>query len=407
MHVLLIHQGFATPNEPGGTRHFELARGAVEQGHRFTVIASDLGYFSGRRASRAQRMSDGEIVSGIQVRRTYTHPTLHGGFAGQLVSFISFALSSFIEALRVPKIDLVMATSPPIFQAVSAWLASALRRRPLLLEIRDLWPEFIVDMGKLRNPLVIRLARWLERLLYARADHIVVNSPAYVDYLIAKGVAPGKITFLPNGVDPTAFDPSLSGNGLRKSLNIKGKFVVVYAGVMGPANNLDVVLEAAADLHGDKRIVFLLVGDGKARNQLQSQADAQRLENVLFVGAYPKGRMRDFLAVSDACVATLQNIPMFRMTYPNKVFDYMAAGRPVLLAIDGVIREVVEAAGAGLFVAPGDAKSLAEAVRYLADHPHESAAMSRRGRAYVEKHFNRADQSRQFADVLETVAARG
>jgi glycosyltransferase involved in cell wall biosynthesis len=116
--------------------------------------------------------------------------------------------------------------------------------------------------------------------------------------------------------------------------------------------------------------------------------------------------MRHFLGSADACVAILQNIRMFRMTYPNKVFDYMAAGRPILLAIDGVIREVVEKAGAGIYVPPGDPKSLAEAVRYLADHPKEREAMSRNGRSYVEKNFNRADQSRQFTTLLEKLTSQ-
>jgi glycosyltransferase involved in cell wall biosynthesis len=227
MHVLLIHQGFASPNEPGGTRHFELARRAVEQGHQFTVVASDISYIT---ASRRQESRAGETIEGVRVLRAFTHRTLHGSFVGRLFSFISFAASSLLTALRVRDVDLVMGTSPPIFQAVSAWLVASLRRRPLLLEIRDLWPEFAIDMGILKNSTLIRLSRWLERFLYRRAKHLLVNSPAYVDYLIERGVPPGKITLLPNGVDPAMFDPSASGNGLRGKLGLDGKFVIVYAG---------------------------------------------------------------------------------------------------------------------------------------------------------------------------------
>jgi glycosyltransferase involved in cell wall biosynthesis len=401
MHILLIHQGFASPNEPGGTRHFELASRAAEQGHRFTVVASDISYIT---ASRTDSVKADETTEGIRVLRAFTHRSLHGSFIGRLFSFISFAASSVFTALGAGKVDLVMGTSPPIFQAVSAWLVAALRRRPLLLEIRDLWPEFAIDMGILKNPVLIRLSKWLERFLYARATHLLVNSPAYMDYLIQAGVSPSKITLLPNGVDPQMFDPAASGNGLRHMLNLDGKFVVVYAGAIGPANDLDVLLEAARELRLEPRIHFLIVGDGKERKRLQARAEADQLDNVLFVGAQPKQEMRYYLASADACVAILQNIRMFRMTYPNKVFDYMAAGRPILLAIDGVIREVVESARAGIYVPPGDPKSLAEAVRYLADHGVEREAMSKQGRSYVEKHFNRADQSRQFTGLLEKVA---
>ena len=407
MHVLLIHQGFATPNEPGGTRHFELARGAVEQGHQFTVIASDISYITGQSTGDEPQLSADAMIEGVRVLRAFTHKTLHGNFVGRLFSFMTFAGSSLISALRVGKVDVVMGTSPPIFQAVSAWLIAGLRRRPFLLEIRDLWPDFVIDMGLLNNSLLIRGSRWLEKLLYARAAHLLVNSPAYVEYLIRKGVPAGKITLLPNGVDPSMFDPSSDGDGIRKRLKLEGKFVVVYAGAIGLANDLGLLLEAAEELKTDPNICFLIVGDGKERKRLEGVAESRRLENLVFAGAQPKSEMRRFLASADACVAVLQNIPMFRMTYPNKVFDYMAAGRPVLLAIDGVIRQVVEAAGAGLYVPPGDAKALAEAVRYLADNMHEAEAMSRRGRAYVERHFNRADQSLQFTDLLRTIAAYG
>lgn len=403
MHVLLIHQGFASPNDPGGTRHFELARKAIEQGHQFTVVASDVSYIT---ASRRQESHTDETIEGIRVLRSFTSRTLHGSFIGRLFSFISFAASSLLTALRIRNIDLVMGTSPPIFQAVSAWLVASLRRRPLLLEIRDLWPEFAIDMGILKNSILIRLSRWLERFLYRRAKHLLVNSPAYVDYLIERGVPPGKITLLPNGVDPAMFDPSASGNGLREKLDLDGKFVIVYAGAIGPANDLQVLLDAAAELKADSRIRFLIVGDGKERKRLQSRAETHQLDNVLFVGAQPKQEMRHYLASADACVAILQSIRMFRMTYPNKVFDYMAAGRPIILAIDGVIREVVETARAGVYTHPGNPQALAEAVRYLVEHNEEREAMSRQGRLYVERHFNRADQSRQFIALIEKVAAR-
>jgi glycosyltransferase involved in cell wall biosynthesis len=289
---------------------------------------------------------------------------------------------------------------------VSACCIALLLRRPFVLEIRDLWPEFIVDMGLLTNPLMIRLSRWLERFLYNRASYLLVNSPAYVDYLIGKGVPASKITFLPNGVDPSMFDPAASGRESREELNLDGKFVVVYAGAIGPANDLSILLKAAAELREDLRIRFLVVGDGKERLSLQARATELQLKNILFVGARPKHEMPHFLAGADACVALLQDIPMFRMTYPNKVFDYMAAERPVLLAIDGVIREVIEMARAGIFISPGDPKALAESVRYLADHPNEGMEMGRRGRSYVEKHFNRANHKQQFAEFLERVANR-
>jgi glycosyltransferase involved in cell wall biosynthesis len=392
------------PNEPGGTRHFELGCGAARAGYQVTVIASDISYITGASTSGDTEPTL-ELPDSLTVVRARTGRTIHGTFIGRLFSLVSFAASSFIKSLRIRRVDVVMGTSPPIFQALSAGLVAALRRRPFLLEIRDLWPEFIIDMGLLKNPFLIRCSRWLEGLLYARATHLLVNSPAYVDYLIQKNIPQDKITLLPNGVDPAMFDPSSDGSGVRKKLSLNGKFVVVYAGAVGPANDLDLLLEAAARLKSNSVIHILIVGDGKERKRLQAQAEIQSLDNVSFAGPQPKHEMRNFLACADACVAILKNIGMFRMTYPNKVFDYMAAGRPIVVAIDGVIREVVETARAGIFSKPGDPASLADAICFLAGHQKESEAMSRNGRLFVERHFNRNTQTKQFISLLQKMTS--
>jgi lipopolysaccharide/colanic/teichoic acid biosynthesis glycosyltransferase len=277
------------------------------------------------------------------------------------------------------------------------------RRRPFLLEIRDLWPEFAIDMGVLRNPVLAGLSRWLERFLYARATHLLVNSPAYRDYLIGKGIPAKKISFIPNGVDPGMFDPNADGDRIRRDLKLEEKFVVTYAGALGIANDIQTVLRAAHRLRGRTEIHFLLVGDGKERGNLERSAREMGLDNVTFAGSRPKSEMAEILAASDACVATLKDIAMFRMTYPNKIFDYMAAARPTILAIDGVIREVVESAKGGIFVQPGDDAALAEAVSLLCEDRPRAEQMGRSAREYVVERFNRGHQAEDFAKLIREV----
>jgi lipopolysaccharide/colanic/teichoic acid biosynthesis glycosyltransferase len=405
MRVVLIHQAFVAPDEAGGTRHYELAKRAVESGIQFTVVASDISYLTGQRAVAAEQGITEQNFDGVRVLRAYTYASLHRSFAWRIVSFLSFMLTSIRVAWRAGRVDLMMGTSPPIFQAVSAWLVALVRRRPLLLEIRDLWPEFAISLGVLRNPALIRLSRWLERFLYARAAHLLVNSPAYRDYLIGKGVPPDKITLIANGVDATMFDPDARGEQVRQALGLTDKFVVTYAGAMGLANDIDTLLRAAARLGEQSQIHFLLVGDGKERARLESRARELNVVNVTFIGARPKTEMSELLAASDACVATLKDIAMFRTTYPNKVFDYMAAGRPTILAIDGVIREVVETARAGVFVPPGDDQALAETVLSLSADRSRVAKMGRRARAYVIEHFDRRQQANDFVTLLNRLTA--
>lgn len=401
MHTLLIHQAFCIPGEAGGTRHFELAKHAVADGQRFTVIASRVSYLTGKVVD--QQVESEWDNQGVNVIRVYSPQRVYRGFAWRIWSFLVFTLSALWGALRVRDVDVVMGTTPPIFQTVSSWLVARLRRVPFLLEVRDLWPEFAVDMGLLRNRLLIRLARWFELWLYRRADHIVVNSPAYRDYIVKKGVPAEKITLIPNGVDTSMFDPTAMGAQIRAKWAAPGQFVVTYAGALGIANDIPTILRAARRLKNRKDIVFWIVGDGAERPRLEALASEWGLDNVRFTGPQPKAMMKDVLAASDACVATLLNIPMFRTTYPNKVFDYMAAGRPVVLAIDGVIRDVVEAAGGGLFVPPGDDEKLAEAILDLHADPEKASRMGKLGRRYVTEHFSRCKHGREFALLLRRV----
>jgi glycosyltransferase involved in cell wall biosynthesis len=258
-------------------------------------------------------------------------------------------------------------------------------------------------MGVLRNPTLIALARWLESFLYAHADHILVNSPAYRTYLIDKGIAADKVSLIANGVTPEMFDPGAKGEPVRNQWQLNGHFVATYAGALGQANDIPTVLRAAKRLQQQDNIRFLLVGDGKERQHLVDHAANESLHNVIFTGAQPKAQMPAYLAASNVCIATLQDIPMFTMTYPNKVFDYMAAGRPTILGIDGVIRSVIQAADGGIFVPPGDDLALAQAVLALSTNSKAAEDMGQSARAYVVQHFNRADQAKQFLQLLERV----
>ena len=400
MHLLLIHQAFVGPNEAGGTRHFELSRRLRSNGDLVTVVTSNVQYLEGKSTRKSKRFVKEENIEGVRVLRAYAYPVLHKSFAIRVLSFISFTFSSFFAAVKKPRADIYMGTSPPLFQAVSAWLSARINRGFYLLEIRDLWPAFAIDMGVLTNPVLIKLSQWLEKRLYQAADHFLINSPAYRDYLIAKGISPERITLIPNGVDTRAFNPNSRGQKFRSKWGVQNKFVVTYAGALGLANDLATVLRAAERLRDQKGIHFLLVGDGKLRSSLEEQARQLKLPNVTFTGTVTKNQIPEVLAGSDACLAILQDIPMFRTTYPNKVFDYMAAGRPTILAIDGVIRQVVEKSKGGVFVTPGNDVALAKSVQELASNSVKAREMGQQAREYVEEHFDREQQATEFYNLI-------
>ncbi len=218
---------------------------------------------------------------------------------------------------------------PPIFQLPSTWIVARWRHAPSVLEVLDLWPEFAIGMGILKNRLLIRVSLAVEWFFYRTAKHLVVNSPAYRDYLIAGQIEPSDVTFIPMGIDPDLFEADQHGEDIRKQFGLENRFVVTYACALGLANDLDTVIGAAELLRHDEDVHFFLAGGGKERNRLEAEVQTLQLPNVTFGGIFPKERVRDVLAASDACVATLRNIPEFRTPFPNKVFDYMAAEKPV------------------------------------------------------------------------------
>jgi len=391
MHILLIHQAFAALDEPGGTRHHELARFLVSKGHQVTVIASPVSYLTGDKTPPSVAPpifgENGGSRRGVRVIRAYTYNALHKSFVHRVFAFLSFMFSSFFVGLGVKNVDVVWGTSPPIFQGWTAWLLARLKGAKFLFEVRDLWPDFAIAVGVLKNPTLINMSLWLERFLYRRADQVMVNSPGYVEHVTSRGAQ--RVELIPNGADPEMFNPLDIGAQFRNANHLKNKFVVLYAGAHGISNDLEVVLESASLLARRLDLLFILLGDGKEKANLQARARQLGVKNVLFLPPVPKSGMGAALAGADACLAILKPLDEYKTTYPNKVFDYMAAGRPVLLAIDGVIREVVEAAHCGVFVQPGNAQALAEAVELLAADRDAALRMGLAGRVYLEQHFSR------------------
>ena len=283
-----------------------------------------------------------------------------------------------------------------------SWLVARLKRGAFVFEVRDLWPAFAIAIGVLKNRVLVRLSLWLEHFLYSRADAVVVNSPGFIEHVRRKGAK--HIELIPNGADPDMFlvkDHILTVDDKK---NPKGKFICLYAGAHGLSNDLEVILEAAKGLEKDPGVHFILVGDGKEKPALERKAAALALKNITFLPPVPKEEMIGVLSGSDTCIAILKPIELYKTTYPNKVFDYMAAGKPVILAIDGVIRLVVEKANAGIFVEPGQPEKMIEVIQYLKNHPREAARMGKNGREYIIENFNRAVISNQLETIfLDTI----
>ncbi len=406
MNILLIHQAFVTTGEAGGTRHIEFARRLAARGHRVTIITSSVSYLTGEnKADQSAESKVEKYAENIEIRYCRTSSGMHKGFVPRLMAFFSFMASSFFTALGVKDVDLVWGTSPNLFQAWTAFRVSRWKHCPFLLEIRDMWPEFAIAMGALKNPALIRMSQWLERFLYTHADRMIVNSPGFIPFI--NDICGKTADLVPNGADADMFANAGDGRAFRERYGLGNDFVVMYSGAHGPANDLETVLKAAELLRDHAGIRFVFVGSGKDKTRLEQIKADRQLDNVLFVPPVAKDQIAAVMAAEDAGLAILKKLDMFKTTYPNKVFDIMACGDPVICQIDGVIREVVESNRAGVFVEPGDPQALADAVLKLSADPNECRKMGANGQRAIREKFSRDTAAEALERVfIETVNSR-
>jgi glycosyltransferase involved in cell wall biosynthesis len=407
MRILIVHQHYLMPGQPGGSRFNEMARFWAEQGHEVTVIAGTVDYGSGRSPDRYRRRwivkeNDGAVL----VYRCYVPATYASSYPGRMWAFLGFTLSASTAALRAARPDVVIATSPPLIATIPGWVAArlAFHRIPWIFEIRDLWPESAITTGVLRSgSFVANLLEGLERFACRSSTKINVLTPAFEQNLLARGLAaPAKIVFIPNGADLDWFRPASKQNWVREKFGWNGHFVVMYSGAHGRANAIGQLVETAELLRDVREIRLACVGDGPERARLEMDAFRRGLTNIQFCGPQSKETMPDFIAACDVGAAVLQDNPTFRTVYPNKIFDYMSSSRPTLLAIDGVARRLVcDDAQAGVFAAPENPQALAASVRWLYEHREECAAMGERGRRWVEANAGRRELAMRYLDILK------
>jgi lipopolysaccharide/colanic/teichoic acid biosynthesis glycosyltransferase len=404
MRVLIFHQYYLMPGEAGGSRFNEMARLWRQEGHRVTVVAGNVQYATGAKPAKYRwKWLAREDDEGVTVWRCHVSSLYGRGALGRAWAFLTFILSASTAALVAGRADAVIATSPPLFVVIPGWIAARLRAAPWVFEVRDLLPEGLVTLGILqRNSLTTRLMFRLEAWACRTATKINVLTPAFREDIVRRGLAPEeKVSVISNGADDDTFQPGPKNNTVRERFGWTGKFVAMYTGAHGPANDLDRLLEAAERLREHPDILLVSVGDGPERERLERETLARGIRNLCFTGAQPKSAMPEMINSADVGLAMLRATPTYKTVYPNKVFDYMACGRPVVLAIDGAARQLVcDEAQAGVFVTPEDGDCLARAILDLSRQPERCALMGERGRAWVVNNVSRKALARRYLETL-------
>jgi lipopolysaccharide/colanic/teichoic acid biosynthesis glycosyltransferase len=408
MHVLYFHQYFTTPDGSTGTRSYEVAKRLLASGHRVTMVCGSAAlsksglsgpFLNGRREGSV----DGIYV--IELELPYSN---YQSFLRRSLTFLRFAFRSVILAFRLDY-DLVFSTSTPLTAALPGIAARWSRRKPFVFEVRDLWPELPRAMGVIRNPLVLLMMDWLEFVAYHSADFCVALSPGIAQGITRRGFPESRVVIAPNGCDLDLFAPDAA----RPLVEIPGLppegFVATFTGAHGTANGLGAVLDAAAELRtrGRTDIFFLFIGDGKEKPALIERAQRDKLRNCLFVPPMPKKALAQFLCRrANVGLMILANVPAFYYgTSPNKFFDYLAGGLPVLVNYPGWMAEMVTAQSMGVVVPPQDPVAFADGLMRMADARGATTEMGSRGRNFAQHEFLRSTLAQRCVSVMESAAA--
>jgi len=407
MHILYLSHYFVPENNAPAARVHAMAREWVREGHQVTVLTGAPNVpagvvYDGYRNGLWQD----EWIDGIHTIRVWTYLAPNAGTVRRTVNFVSYFVSASVAAAFVRRPDVVIATSPQFFAGWAGVPAHWAHRAPFVLEVRDLWPESITAVGAMDRGLAVRALEVMERTLYAAADNIVTVGDGYREQLMARGVPTAKIDVVTNGVDTELFYPRDPDPAVRARYGVaRDAFVVVFAGTIGMASGLDVVLRAARRLRARDRtdIVFLLVGDGAVRAELEATARTEGLDNVVFTGMVPRAQLPDVLAASDACLVHFKRREIFTTILPSKLFEDAAMAKPILLGFEGHAAALVRTADCGLIFTPEDDEALAAAAERLADDPAEARRLGENGRRHVLAHFDRRRLARDYLAVLERV----
>lgn len=409
MRILFLSQYFPPEMGAPAARTFEHARHWVRLGHEVTVVTAKPNHPTGvvPKAYRGRPLYR-EEMDGVEVLRCWLFATPNAGVVRRSLSFMSFMLSAmFFSTFRTGRYDVIVATSPQLLCGLAGYLVAAFKRTPFVLEVRDLWPKQIIDLGTVKNPLLIGALHGLEHFLYNRARAIVAVAEASREQIIAGGTPAEKVFTITNGVNESLFAPSDRHGAVRAAQHWGEDTVVMYVGTQGLSQGLTTVLEAAQLLSHREDIRFVFAGSGADHAKLVRRAQAMQLERVSFLPAQTKEDMPALYAAADICLVPLRKLEVFLYNIPSKMFEIMACARPMILGVEGQAKALLEAAGAGVPVPPEDAKALAEAIEALAGDPEARARYGAQGRAHVVDHYSRRKLAEEYVARLGEVLGTG
>jgi glycosyltransferase involved in cell wall biosynthesis len=405
--ILFFTHYFPPEVNAPANRTFEHCQAWANAGHDVHVVTCVPSHPLGRPFDGFRRgWYRHDVADGIHVHRVWTCLAANRGVFWRIVNYLSFVPTAVWRAWRLGRFDVAVGTSPQFFCAVATWLYTRVRRTPWVFELRDLWPESIPAVGAMKRSLALRLLARLELRMYRDATAIVCLTEAFIRSLRARGIEPAKLHWIPNGIEPS-FWQAADRVAARAELGVREHDVLAsYVGTIGMAHGLGTLITAAGLLRvSAPEVRILIVGDGAELPGLRDLASRQGLTNVMFTGLVPREKVPGILAASDIALVTLKPSDVFKTVLPSKMFEAMAAARPIVLGVEGEAQSVLDRAGAGIAVQPGDAAAMAAAIVRLAADPQERARMGLAGGSFAAREFSRSLWAARYLSLLSQLPA--
>ena len=406
MKILFIHQYAFGPSVPGFTRPIEIMAQLVKRNHTATMISGMYSHLTRKKVPMYKKHLFGkENILGVDVYRVSGLFNLTSSL-NKLFHHVIFMFLSMCRGLFVPRFDIVIASSPSPFVGLAGFILSRLKGVPLVLEVRDLWPEDLIQEGLMDPGLSTFLMEKLMHYLYVKSALILAVTSGIRDGIIRRGISERKVILVTNSVNIDLFNQKTDADEVRREIGINNEFVALYAGNHGISNALETVIEAARLLRDEKNISFLMAGEGEEKNNLIQLSRQYGLENIKFLSAQPKSRMPAVFAAANASIVPLKNVPVYEGALPNKLLDSMASGTPVILATGEEARRVIRDSGGGLCVEPENATQLAEAVLQLAKDKKTTSLMGNNAQRYAFENYSHEKLAVKLEKELLDVVAR-
>lgn len=406
MRILFFSHYYTPEGNAPATRVSALCERWVKAGHDVTVITCPPNVPSGIVYEGYANKRVSEVINGVKVERVKVYLAANKGAVRRMLNFVSYFFQALKVALRLPKADVVIATSPQIFCGYAGVWYKRLRRVPLITEIRDIWPESMGAVGAKIPKVAYRALERIERAMYRSCDRLVTVGEGYFERLAEKGVPKDKMDIVMNGTDLAVYCPQPKSATLLKTWGLEGKFVVSYIGTVGMACGLDVVLDAAEKLAANpqgRAVAFVIVGDGAERARLKSEAARRGLKNVVFTGRQAKKDIPSWICSSDASLVHLKRSELFTTVMPSKIFESAGCRKPIIMGVDGFAKKLVMEARAGVDMKPDDADSLVECVEKLVADSKLCQQLGDNAYENIAKIYNRDAQAASYLEILKGI----